>query len=90
MGVPKRKMSRSRRDSRSANKGIRPKAITACLTCQAPTKPHQVCMSCGYYKGAKVLRTKTDRMHERGKVRQARQTMTPVAPQAGESQQEQT
>jgi large subunit ribosomal protein L32 len=70
MGVPKRKLSRSRRDSRSANKGIRPQMVTGCLTCQAPVMPHQVCQECGYYKGVKVLRTKVDRLHARGKARQ--------------------
>ena len=72
MPVPKRKTSRSRRDKRFANKGIIPKAITACLTCQAPTVPHAVCYECGHYKGVKVLRTKTDRMQERGKILQAK------------------
>ena len=73
MPVPKRKLSRKRRNQRSANKGIKPKAIAACQTCQAPVMPHQVCTECGYYKGAKVIQTKTDRMYKRGQAREARQ-----------------
>lgn len=73
MPVPKRKVSRSRRDKRSANKGIKPKQITGCQTCQAPIAPHQACQECGYYKGAKVLRTKLERMETRGKLRQERE-----------------
>ena len=72
MPVPKRKRSKARRDKRFANKGIKPKAISGCLTCQAPIVPHTVCKECGYYKGKKILKTKTDRMHERGQVRQAK------------------
>ena len=72
MPVPKRKLSRKRRDQRSANKGLKPKTIAACQTCQAPIMPHQVCKECGYYKGAKILRTKTDRMYARGKAREAK------------------
>ncbi len=72
MPVPKRKRSRARRDSRFANKGIKPKAISGCLTCQAPIEPHTVCKECGYYKGRKILKTKTDRMYSRGQVRQAK------------------
>lgn len=72
MPVPKRKVSRTRRDKRSANKGIKPKAITTCQTCQAPQMPHQICKECGYYKGKKVLRTKTDRMYLRGQAREAK------------------
>lgn len=74
MPVPKRKLSRKRRDQRSANKGLKPKALTSCQTCKAPTMPHQVCVECGYYKGIKVLRTKADRLYTRGLAREARET----------------
>jgi large subunit ribosomal protein L32 len=73
MPVPKRKRSKARRDKRFANKGIKPKAISGCLTCQSPIVPHTVCKECGYYKGNKILRTKTDRLYERGQVRQAKE-----------------
>jgi len=64
MPVPKGKISKARRDKRAATKGIKPKAVAVCQTCQAPVAPHQACLECGYYKGKKVLRTKTDRMYE--------------------------
>jgi len=73
MPVPKRKVSRSRRDKRSANKGLSPKTVASCQTCQEPVMPHCVCIKCGYYKGEKILRTKDDRMYDRGQARQARQ-----------------
>jgi len=73
MPTPKRKVSKARRDKRAANKGIKAKTIVVCQTCQAPIMPHVVCKECGYYKGTKVLRTKTDRMYERGQSRQAKQ-----------------
>lgn len=72
MPVPKRKRSKARRDKRFANKGIKPKAISGCLTCQAPIVPHTVCKECGYYKGKKILKTKMERMTARGQVRQAK------------------
>ena len=71
MPVPKRKNSKSRRDKRHANKGMDVKIVAVCQTCQAPVSSHQVCKQCGYYKGQKILRTKTDRMHERTQTRQA-------------------
>jgi len=73
MPVPKRKHSKARKNKRSANKGVKVKAVAACQTCQAPLSPHQVCFHCGHYKGTKILRTKTDRMHERTQTRQAEQ-----------------
>lgn len=71
MGVPKRKRSRARRDSRHANKGLKVKAIAACQNCQTPLATHAACMNCGFYKGVKVMTTKTDRMLKRGKAKQA-------------------
>ncbi len=79
MPVPKRKRSKARRDKRFANKGIEPKAITGCKTCQSPIEPHVICKECGYYKGRKILRTKTERMYARGQVRQAKETQLRAA-----------
>lgn len=85
MPTPKRKLSKSRRDMRSANKGLKPKSVAACQTCQAPIIPHQVCKECGYYKGTKVLRTKADRMYQRGKARQAKEQQMQAKASAGTS-----
>lgn len=71
MPTPKRKQSRARRDSRSANKGLKPKAVASCQTCQAPIATHKICSECGYYKGVKVLRTKQDRRYLRAQTREA-------------------
>lgn len=72
MPVPKGKVSRARRSKRSANKNISMGPVGACQTCQARLASHQVCKSCGYYKGVKVLRTKMERMQERSQVRAAK------------------
>lgn len=69
MPTPKRKTSKARRDKRSANKHIRPQAVTACLNCSAALSPHQACASCGFYKGKKVLTTKLERTLKRAESR---------------------
>lgn len=69
MGVPKRKRSRPRRDSRHANKGIRPQALGSCANCQHVLASHQVCSQCGYYKGRKIMSTKLDRSIKRTQAR---------------------
>ena len=65
MPVPKRKTSKSRRDKRSANDGIKRAGLNKCQTCGKPISTHQVCQECGYYKGKKILRTKEERMKTR-------------------------
>jgi large subunit ribosomal protein L32 len=71
MPVPKRKVSKSRRDQRSASKHIKPKAVATCKECQKPNMPHQVCEFCGFYKGRKVITTKMERALQRGQTKQA-------------------
>jgi len=67
MPVPKRKRSKSRRDKRFANKGIKETSLVLCQQCQHPLVPHQACSACGFYKGVKVFITKADRGLERKK-----------------------
>ncbi len=88
MPVPKRKTSKSRRDKRSANKGMKVKAISACQTCQTPLVPHSACQECGYYKGVKVLRTKADRMQARSKEREAAEVKARAHQAVEESEEE--
>jgi len=72
MPVPKRKRSRARRDKRFANKGMSVKSLTKCANCDTAQMPHQVCSSCGFYKGTKVLVTKADRRTKRDQEKKAR------------------
>ena len=69
MPVPKRKRSRTRRDKRFANKGMKVTAITQCDTCKSPKAPHIVCQTCGHYKGIKVMVSKLDRAIKRAQTR---------------------
>ncbi len=67
MPTPKRKLSRSRRDMRNANKGIQAQSFSLCSNdaCSEPKLPHEVCGSCGFYRGKKVIATKADRTVKR-------------------------
>lgn len=85
MPVPKRKRSRARKRSRFANKGILVKAVASCQNCNTPRSAHQVCKECGFYKGVKVLVTKTERTLKRGEVRQVKATRAQQA-QGAETQ----
>ncbi|GEM_PF-88199 len=83
MPVPKRKRSRTRRDKRFANKGMKVKSFSECKNCKAPIATHKVCDVCGFYKGKKIMATKVDRAVKRGEERQARaQKKSAMAQQA--------
>ncbi len=72
MPVPKRKRSRQRRDKRFANKGLSIGQIGLCTNCDFPLLSHQACKACGFYKGTKVLTTKSERGVKRNVINQVR------------------
>ena len=61
MAVPKRKVSKARRDKRrSAVWKLNPPALCKCSNCGELTSPHKVCKACGYYKGVEVIAKNVD------------------------------
>ncbi len=56
MAVPKRKVSKARRDKRrSAVWKLNVPAFSRCPNCGELKVPHKVCGSCGYYNGVEVI-----------------------------------
>ena len=56
MAVPKRKVSKARRDKRRSNNWrlVLP-GMVKCPKCGEFVKSHRVCKACGYYAGKEVL-----------------------------------
>ena len=56
MPVPKRKQSKSRRDTRRAHDAlVAPNHIVKCESCQEWKERHRVCKKCGTYRGRAVF-----------------------------------
>ncbi|MBI4211290.1 MAG: 50S ribosomal protein L32 [Deltaproteobacteria bacterium] len=56
MAVPKKKISRSRRDMRRAyNTKIDAPSLSTCPQCKRTKMPHCVCSHCGFYKGREIF-----------------------------------
>ncbi|MDR0920660.1 MAG: 50S ribosomal protein L32 [Oscillospiraceae bacterium] len=56
MAVPKRKVSKARRDSRrSSVQKLQPLNFAKCAECGALMIPHRVCKTCGKYNGRQIL-----------------------------------
>ncbi|MDL2225343.1 50S ribosomal protein L32 [Eubacteriales bacterium OttesenSCG-928-M02] len=60
MAVPKRKVSKTRRDKRRTHDKLVAPNVVKCPQCNAPVMPHRACQSCGYYDGAKVMQTREE------------------------------
>ncbi len=56
MAVPKRRVSKARRDKRRSSVWkIEAPTLVKCPQCGELAVPHKVCGSCGYYKGRQVI-----------------------------------
>ena len=53
--VAKKRMSRARRNSRRAHDALTAPTLVPCPQCTEMRPPHQVCLSCGTYKGKEIL-----------------------------------
>ena len=57
MAVPKRKVSKARRDKRRNNVWkLNAPAMSKCPECGAVKAPHKVCKACGFSKGVQVIK----------------------------------
>jgi large subunit ribosomal protein L32 len=54
MAVPKKKVSKSRRDMRRSHHALSVSAHQECPNCGELKRPHHLCASCGYYDGREV------------------------------------
>lgn len=56
MAVPKRKVSRQRRDKRRTHYKLTAPELVECNHCHSLKLPHRVCKECGYYNGKEVVK----------------------------------
>jgi len=53
--LPKRKLSKGRRDRRRAHDALKTINLVQCSNCGEMRLPHTVCDSCGYYQGREII-----------------------------------
>ncbi|MFC1936625.1 50S ribosomal protein L32 [Chloroflexota bacterium] len=53
--LPKRKISKGRRDRRRAHDALTARNLVQCSNCGEKRLPHHVCPHCGFYKGREVI-----------------------------------
>lgn len=57
MAVPKRRVSKTRRDKRrSSHWKLTAPTIVVCPKCKEYKLPHKVCKACGFYDGVEVIK----------------------------------
>ncbi|MFP6759751.1 MAG: 50S ribosomal protein L32 [Alphaproteobacteria bacterium] len=60
MAVPKKKVTRSKRDSRRAHDALHTAPPTECPNCGELRRPHHICGSCGHYRDREVVTSTND------------------------------
>jgi len=59
MAVPRKKVSRSKRDMRRAHDRLETLNLVECSNCGEFKRPHHVCSACGHYNGREVFTENT-------------------------------
>ncbi|MFH0810232.1 MAG: 50S ribosomal protein L32 [Pseudomonadota bacterium] len=57
MALPKRKISKARRDKRRSHLRLVLPGLSTCPQCNEMKLPHRACPNCGVYKGRKAIET---------------------------------
>ena len=60
MAVPKKKVSKSKRDMRRSHHRLRVVNLGECSNCGELKLPHHVCQACGHYNGREVIAQVSD------------------------------
>ena len=60
MAVPRKKVSKSRRDMRRSHDRLRPVNVSECPSCGEFKRPHHICQACGHYNGREVTARPAD------------------------------
>lgn len=68
--VPKRKVSKGRRDRRRSHHALAVPVWNYCPKCKEPVLPYHACLNCGTYRGRKV----TESAEEREKRKQKKES----------------
>ena len=55
MPLPKKKISRARRNNRRSHDALSAPAVANCPNCGEMKEPHRVCSHCGHYKDTSVI-----------------------------------
>jgi large subunit ribosomal protein L32 len=58
MAVPKKKVSKSRRDMRRSHDALSRPTVAECPNCGEIRRPHHICRACGHYGDREVVSTK--------------------------------
>ena len=53
--LPKRKISKGRRNRRRAHHALKAANLTQCTNCGHLRLPHRVCPHCGHYQGREII-----------------------------------
>lgn len=60
MAVPRKKVTRAKRNMRRAHDSLAAATVNECPNCGEPRRPHHVCGDCGHYDGREVVAPKLD------------------------------
>lgn len=66
MGVPKRRVSSTRKRERRSHHALSVPSLEECSHCHQPKRPHHACPNCGWYGGREAVNIREKKPSEQG------------------------
>jgi len=64
MGVPKRRVSTTRKRERRSHHALTVPRLEECSHCHQPKRPHHACPNCGWYGGREAVKIREKKTPE--------------------------
>jgi len=63
MAEPKKRATQTRSGNRRSHLALKKTKMSICPQCNEPAAPHNVCKTCGTYKGEQIIEIEKDKKH---------------------------
>jgi len=77
MSVPKKRRTKGSKGKRRSHHSLKLIQLNKCPQCGEAKKPHEVCPSCGFYKGREIIKIEIKKKREKPQVQQTQEEKTP-------------
>ena len=77
--------TRAHTANRRSHHALKATTLAVCSNCEAPHRPHHMCLSCGFYKGRQVMDLAAQKDKRRARMQAKKDAISASAPSEAES-----
>ncbi len=77
--------TRAHTANRRSHHALKAPVLALCANCEAPHRPHHMCLQCGFYKGRQVMDLKAQKDKRTARMQAKKDAISAQAPSEAES-----